>query len=108
MEPLGRMFGWCRGPESNWLRPPFQGGALPMSYPGIFRSFLILGALTRRVNSEHYPRRENRPYLSVLKMSATAFHCLSACFFQTTTYLPTVVVTAPLASFCFSSNVPTS
>lgn len=25
---------WCRGPESNWLRPPFQGGALPMSYPG--------------------------------------------------------------------------
>src|SRR5262249_15410629 len=26
--------GWCRGPESNWLRPPFQGGALPMSYPG--------------------------------------------------------------------------
>jgi site-specific DNA recombinase len=27
--------GWCRGPESNWLRPPFQGGALPMSYPGI-------------------------------------------------------------------------
>ena len=26
---------WCRGPESNWLRPPFQGGALPMSYPGI-------------------------------------------------------------------------
>jgi hypothetical protein len=27
--------GWCRGPESNWLRPPFQGGALPMSYPGL-------------------------------------------------------------------------
>src|SRR6266568_4103824 len=27
-------FSWCRGPESNWLRPPFQGGALPMSYPG--------------------------------------------------------------------------
>ena len=26
--------GWCRGPESNWLRPPFQGGALPLSYPG--------------------------------------------------------------------------
>src|SRR6266436_668879 len=25
---------WCRGPESNWLRPPFQGGALPVSYPG--------------------------------------------------------------------------
>ncbi len=25
---------WCRGPESNWLRPPFQGGALPLSYPG--------------------------------------------------------------------------
>jgi hypothetical protein len=29
-----RTFGWCRGPESNWLRPPFQGGALPLSYPG--------------------------------------------------------------------------
>ena len=42
---------WCRGPESNWLRPPFQGGALPMSYPGIFCSFSILGALTSRVNS---------------------------------------------------------
>src|SRR5215472_5590971 len=25
---------WCRGPESNWLRLPFQGSALPMSYPG--------------------------------------------------------------------------
>jgi hypothetical protein len=30
---------WCRGPESNWLRPPFQGGALPMSYPGILELF---------------------------------------------------------------------
>src|SRR6267143_6390184 len=30
---------WCRGPESNWLRPPFQGGALPMSYPGTFELF---------------------------------------------------------------------
>src|SRR5450755_3787192 len=29
-----RLLGWCQGPESNWLRPPFQGGALPMSYPG--------------------------------------------------------------------------
>jgi site-specific DNA recombinase len=29
-----RQHGWCRGPESNWLRPPFQGGALPVSYPG--------------------------------------------------------------------------
>jgi hypothetical protein len=34
-KPLGEANqGWCRGPESNWLRPPFQGGALPMSYPG--------------------------------------------------------------------------
>ena len=33
---LGRTFGWCRGPESNWLRPPFQGGALPLSYPGMW------------------------------------------------------------------------
>src|SRR5438876_5858490 len=31
--------GWCRGPESNWLRPPFQGGALPMSYPGFVGLF---------------------------------------------------------------------
>src|SRR6266478_5433791 len=30
---------WCRGPESNWLRPPFQGGALPMSYPGFIELF---------------------------------------------------------------------
>ena len=29
---------WCRGPESNWLRPPFQGGALPVSYPGTLES----------------------------------------------------------------------
>src|SRR5882672_7692017 len=39
LEPAWRTFGWCRGPESNWLRPPFQGGALPMSYPGIFELF---------------------------------------------------------------------
>src|SRR6516162_8114234 len=30
---------WCRGPESNWLRPPFQGGALPMSYPGFSTTY---------------------------------------------------------------------
>src|SRR5260221_2992095 len=30
---------WCRGPESNWLRPPLQGGALPMSYPGFIELF---------------------------------------------------------------------
>jgi hypothetical protein len=35
LESLGcGLLRWCRGPESNWLRPPFQGGALPMSYPG--------------------------------------------------------------------------
>ena len=32
---------WCRGPESNWLRPPFQGGALPVSYPGTETTFLV-------------------------------------------------------------------
>jgi hypothetical protein len=32
---------WCRGPESNWLRPPFQGGALPVSYPGTQTTFLV-------------------------------------------------------------------
>src|SRR5712692_2113236 len=36
---MPRQLSWCRGPESNWLRPPFQGGALPMSYPGIFELF---------------------------------------------------------------------
>jgi hypothetical protein len=25
---------WCRGAESNRLRRPFQGRALPVSYPG--------------------------------------------------------------------------
>src|SRR5713101_2317276 len=25
---------WCRGAESNCLRRPFQGRALPVSYPG--------------------------------------------------------------------------
>src|ERR1700686_654512 len=36
--------GWCRGPESNWLRPPFQGGALPVSYPGTLESVNFRGA----------------------------------------------------------------
>jgi hypothetical protein len=36
--------GWCRGPESNWLRPPFQGGALPVSYPGTVESVNFRGA----------------------------------------------------------------
>ncbi len=31
---LGRRYGVCRGPESDWLRRPFQGRALPMSYLG--------------------------------------------------------------------------
>ena len=35
---------WCRGPESNWLRPPFQGGALPVSYPGTRESVNFRGA----------------------------------------------------------------
>jgi hypothetical protein len=34
LEFTWRTFGWCRRPESNWLRPPFQGGALPLSYSG--------------------------------------------------------------------------
>jgi hypothetical protein len=41
---------WCRGPESNWLRPPFQGGALPLSYPGICY-FKIVLAIASCVNS---------------------------------------------------------
>src|SRR5438045_9195421 len=42
--------GWCRGPESNWLRPPFQGGALPMSYPGT-SDLEIVGLMRSCVNS---------------------------------------------------------
>jgi hypothetical protein len=41
--------GWCRGPESNWLRPPFQGGALPLSYPGNRCNSAILESALRRV-----------------------------------------------------------
>ncbi|SRR5882724_10116529 len=37
--PEVRLSEWCRGPESNWLRPPFQGGALPMSYPGFSTTY---------------------------------------------------------------------
>src|SRR5437016_11577907 len=40
---------WCRGPESNWLRPPFQGGALPLSYPGNRTNLGILESALRRV-----------------------------------------------------------
>jgi hypothetical protein len=29
-----RALGWCRGAELNCLRRPFQGRALPVSYPG--------------------------------------------------------------------------
>jgi hypothetical protein len=38
------LFEWCRGPESNWLRPPFQGGALPLSYPGNCGLEIVWGA----------------------------------------------------------------
>src|ERR1700723_150791 len=41
-----RRLKWCRGPESNWLRPPFQGGALPVSYPGTVESANFRGAPT--------------------------------------------------------------
>jgi hypothetical protein len=47
-------------------------------------------------------------YLSVLKMSASAFQLPPCCFFQTTTYFPGMVIGAPCASFSLSSNVPTS
>src|SRR5882724_1218113 len=48
--PEVRLSEWCRGPESNWLRPPFQGGALPMSYPGT-GGLEIVGAMRSCVNS---------------------------------------------------------
>ena len=47
-------------------------------------------------------------YLSVLKMSASAFHWPSFCFFQTTTYFPGIGMEAPLSSLSLSSKVPTS
>src|SRR6266513_5438370 len=50
---------WCRGPESNWLRPPFQGGALPMSYPGT-GNLQIVGVMQSCVNSV-----KNRPQITV-------------------------------------------
>jgi hypothetical protein len=34
LRPCGREYGWCRGAESNCLRRPFQGRALPVSYLG--------------------------------------------------------------------------
>jgi hypothetical protein len=32
--PAIQMYKWCRGGELNSLRRPFQGRALPVSYPG--------------------------------------------------------------------------
>jgi len=49
----------------------------------------------------------DKNHLSVLKISATAFHC-PFCFFHTTTYLPGVVVGVPSLPFVFNSNVPVS
>src|SRR5258708_1638954 len=34
---------WCRGPEWTRLRPRFQGGALPVSYPGTLESVNFRG-----------------------------------------------------------------
>jgi hypothetical protein len=41
-------------------------------------------------------------------MSATTFHFPSACFFQTHTYLPFVVVGCPFLSTVFRTNLPVS
>src|SRR5262245_7511790 len=43
---------------------------------------------------------------SELKMSAIAFQPPSACFFQTTTYLPRSVIALPCASFSVMLYVP--
>lgn len=56
----------------------------------------------------HKNRRVTEGYLSVLKISATAFQLLSACFCQTTTYLPCVLVGLPVASLVVSWKVPMS
>ena len=36
-----RELSWCRGTESNRLRQPFQGCALPVSYPGTGRTVIL-------------------------------------------------------------------
>lgn len=42
-----RTLGWCRGAELNCLRRPFQGRALPVSYPGTVESKNCSGASLR-------------------------------------------------------------
>src|SRR5438552_19191737 len=64
--------GWCRGPESNWLRPPFQGGALPMSYPGT-GDLEIVGVMQSCVNSA-----KNAAQISVLTRRIPSSSCGSS------------------------------
>src|SRR5215469_7098705 len=52
--------------------------------------------------------RNQTCYLSVLKMSATAFHSPFACFFQTMTYLPRLALDLPVWSATVKSKVPIS
>src|SRR6267142_6012251 len=61
--------GWCRGPESNWLRPPFQGGALPMSYPGS-GDLEIVGVMRSCVNSV-----KNTPQINVRNRRIPSSSC---------------------------------
>ncbi len=55
---------WCRGPESNWLRPPFQGGALPLSYPGNRCNSAILESARRLVKCCRTMRSASRIVVS--------------------------------------------
>src|SRR5258707_2688452 len=67
---------WCRGPESNWLRPPFQGGALPVSYPGTLESVNFRGArkLCQIARAELAVRRgtKTKSFTDVSKRAASA------------------------------------
>src|SRR5271168_5099549 len=52
--------GWCRGPESDWLRRPFQGRALPVSYLGtrtIKDSTEKSGKWEEKTTAGNWPRR---------------------------------------------------
>ena len=49
--------GWCRGAELNCLRRPFQGRALPVSYPGTGGSPKIVAGKSGDVESNRCQQR---------------------------------------------------
>ena len=55
-ESNGKELGWWRGEESNLLRRPFQGRALPVSYPATETTSLSLEVSVAGVNSREKSR----------------------------------------------------